>query len=63
MVLSEIMPGDRVVQERWTGTPSMEFLGEFAGSVVRITQKGHVSIRWDDSGRKSAVSPDYLRTE
>ena len=60
MVLSEIKPAMRVVQERWSG---MEFLGEFAGCVVRITPKGHVSIRWDDSGRKSAVNPDYLRAD
>ena len=59
MILSEIKPGDRVVQERWMG---MEFLGEFAGSVVRITPKGRVSIQWE-RGEKSAVSPDYLRAD
>ena len=62
MIISEIKPGDRVIQERWAGMPSLEFLGEFAGSVDRVTSKGRVSIRWD-SGGKSAVNADYLRAE
>ena len=62
MVASEIKPGARVVQERWSRRNPMKFIGDFAGTVVRVTPTGRASIRWDEGG-KSAVEPDYLRAE